>query len=206
MGLVKNITIAVVVLVVVFGLAMLLAQNKPSGGIITESQAAANVTKDLSETYLGANITILNATELSNGNYSFLVRLLFNGTRACPTIYTNTYIYPGFTFVPIQYNSYVPSKIGCTQPNGRPNVIASPYIAVGWATNQSLQLLTYLNQYGYKNVTSGARLYKSLQVNESGQNVNLTDVWLVSYSAAGTNSSFNVVMYENGSVISRYYS
>jgi hypothetical protein len=193
MGLVKDITIAVVVLIVIFGIAFLFA-HKQSSGTLSESQAMANVTKDLSETYLGANITILNISELGNGNYSFIVRLLFNGTRACPTIYTNTYIYPGFTFVPIRYNSYVPGRIGCTQPNGKPNQIASPYIAIGWATNQSIPLLTYLNDYGYDNVSVKAKPY------------NATGTWIVNYTADMANaSSWCVALSENGALASQGY-
>lgn len=197
MGLIKNITIAVIALVAIFAVAFY-ALHTTQSTQLTKQQAEQLVLNDLSQENPGANVSVVNGSPstLEQNSWNIVVSVIYNATKPCPTLSIEGFDYPATGLVPSSYNIYTAYNRDTCIIYGLPNnryssyVINSPYIAIAKSFNESYSpIISYVYTYGYSNVNVHATLNRT------------TYVWLINYTAPNANYSLNILMHTNGSII-----
>ncbi len=173
----------------------------------TESQAEALIIKDLTQHSPDVNATILNASPSAAypGSWNVFVRLVYGQNNACPSMSTESFIYPatGFLNTTVIYSNY--SNGTCrlyislaNASRGVSRIIGLSPLAIDVPYNDSVpEVVGMIDKYGYSDVVATAHLYSTLEV--AGKNV--SDVWLVSYTAPQHNSTYAVVLNQSGGII-----
>jgi hypothetical protein len=215
MGLIKSITILAIIVVLLAGIAIVLSSHGSNAAPITKQQAIQQVLNDVNKNDPGVNATVVNNVSqsgLENDSWAIVVGLIYNSTKPCPSLSIEGFDYPP-SLVPESYNTYTYYKRGncvingITGTPGENYVINSPYIAIARSFNESYSpIINYVYTNGYSNMVVHAKFYNILPINESGRQMNLSDVWRINYSATDSNSSLYVIMYINGSIVNSYNS
>lgn len=174
---------------------------------LSEAQADALIVKDLTQHSPNANVSILSSSPSSiyPGSWNIIARLVYGQNTACPTMTTESFIYPatGFLNTTALYSNY--SNGTCrlyislaNASSGVSRIIGLAPLAIDVPYNDSLPgVVNMVNSYGYSNVIANAHLHSSLDV--AGKN--MSDVWLVTYDAPQHNSTYVVVLNTSGDII-----
>ena len=174
---------------------------------LNETQADALVVKDLLQHSPDANISILRSSPSAAypNSWSIFVRMVYNQGTACPSMTTESFIYPatGFLNTTSLYSNY--SDGACrlyislaNASRGISRIIGLAPLAIDVPYNDSVPgVVNMVNSYGYSNVVADAHLEANLNI--AGKN--MSNVWLVSYSAPPHNSTYVVVLDTSGDII-----
>ncbi len=174
---------------------------------LNEAQADALVVKDLMQHSPDVNVSILNSSPSTAypGSWDIFVRLVYGQNTACPSMTTESFIYPatGFLNTTILYSNY--SNGTCrlyvslaNASRGLSRIIGLAPLAIDVPYNDSVAgVVDMVRDYGYSNVVASARLYGTLDI--SGKNV--SDIWLVSYASPLHNSTYVVALNTSGNII-----
>jgi hypothetical protein len=205
MDLFAKVTVAIVVIILIGALLFVLLQHFSSSAV-TEKQAESYVISDLKQQNPNVSISIINVSPstLAKGSWNVIVGLVYNGTRACPTVLIEGYDYPAMTLLSNIYDLYT---TGCRiyGISSAPSyVISLPQIAVARATNVSSYASSYVYFFGYDNTIAKAHYFSALNSSSTPLSENFTDVWLVNYTATNAHYSEYIVLSESGSVLGNY--
>lgn len=205
MDLFAKVTVAIVVIILIGALLFVLLQHFSSSAV-TEKQAESYVISDLKQQNPNVSISIINVSPstLAKGSWNVIVGLVYNGTRACPTVLIEGYDYPAMTLLSNIYDLYT---TGCRiyGISSAPSyVISLPQIAVARATNVSSYASSYVYFFGYDNTIAKAHYFSALNSSSTPLGENFTDVWLVNYTATNAHYSEYIVLSESGSVLGNY--
>ena len=181
-----------VVVIILSGAAILIVHNAPKQ--ITEPQAVSNVTNYLHDAY--GSSAIVNVTNVTPsqypGSWHILAGVILNSTSPCPSYTVYSFEYPQYQFVSRVQNVYTE---GC---NVNETTIGSYPVAIArsYALNVS-QARNFVNKYGYSNVVVTADHLQHITI--SGTNYN--NVWEVFYNAPTANTSVQVYLDSNGTIL-----
>ncbi|EQD50184.1 hypothetical protein B2A_07395 [mine drainage metagenome] len=174
---------------------------------LNQAQANSLVVRDLMQHSPGANVSILNSSPSSvyPGSWNIFVRLVYNQSTACPSMTTESFIYPatGFLNTTSIYSNY--SNGTCrlymslaNASRGVSRIIGLAPLAIDVPYNDSISgVVSLVDNYGYANVMASAHIYNSLNI--AGKN--MSNVWLVTYTSPQHNTSYYVVLNTSGDII-----
>lgn len=218
MDLLTKVAAAVVVLIVIASLGFLVYNAIAShSSVLTSQQASQIVLSDLKLHNPNANITIINITPstLKSGSWSIILSIIYNATRACPTLSISSFDYPATGLVPTAVNIYsyynrspidrctVPSYV--TTPETATYVTSSPEIAIVKSYKSGFTpIVDYVRAYGYNNTAVYAKFFNTLEKNMTPINETFYNVWLVNYTANGAIYSQFVILNSSGSITGNY--
>ncbi len=205
MNLFAKVTLGIVILVIVAAVAFLAVRHF-SSSTITPQQAEAFVVSDLKQQDPSVNITIVNVSpsSLEKGSWNVVVGLVYNASRACPTVLIEGYDYPAMTLLSSIYNLYTNGCKIYGISSAPSYVISLPQIAIARATNMSTPASSYVYTFGYNNTFVKAKHFSILNSSATPFGENFTDVWLVNYTATNANYSEYVVLSSYGSSLGAY--
>ncbi len=213
MDLLVKVGIVAVILVAIFGGALLFRYVVGSSSTLTASQAQQIVQRDLKLAYPNASISVINVTPstLSQGSWNIFISLIYNATRPCPTVYLEQYDYPATGLVPSVANLYtqhcVIYGLSSTSLPYYTYLITSPEIAIAKSFNTSFPaLVVYVNTYGYNSTNVYARHYQNLTLNRmvNPYGGSFLNVWQINYTAIRAPYSEYVILNSTGSIIFNY--
>lgn len=187
MGLITNVfIIAVIVLAVLFAVSYLSQGTKQS---LTNAQAVAQVTEFIRSSFPNSivNVTTNSTPSLSYpGSWSIRAQAIINGSKPCPSDFVYTFDVPAFSLVNNTQNVYTSNcKIYETAIGASPVAIAWTYAKLNLS-----QVHQFVEKYSYANVSVTAKHYETLPLNGA----NVTNVWVVTYSAPLANHTVSVVL------------
>jgi hypothetical protein len=215
MELLGQVAIAVAVLVIIFSVLFLIFTHTATQKQLTAAQATQLVINDLKTENPTANITVINVSNstLQKGSYNIVFAIVYNNTRACPTLFIEGFDYPATGLSPSVDNLYTRGNSTSCIINGLTStafsnyLISTPQVATAISYNQSIpQVKDYVNLYGYNNTDVNAKLYQNLSGTYTGLPQNYYNVWLVRYNATGADYSYYEVVGSGstGSVVANY--
>ncbi|MGC8478367.1 MAG: hypothetical protein ACP5NE_00340 [Candidatus Micrarchaeia archaeon] len=196
----KTLLAAILVIIIAIALFLIVVKHGPSG--VTEQQAESFVISDLMQSNSNATINIVSATpsSLESGSWNIVVSITYNGTRACPTVMVREFDYPALTMSSV-LDSYTSGSIPCIV-HGFSNVssylISLPPVAIAIATNASAEAASYTSLFGYNETHATAQYFNKLSPASTPLDMNLSNVWLVNYTASDANYSEYVVLSSMG--------
>ncbi len=200
-----KVLVLVIVIAVVAGLLFIVFNRQVTTGPVTEAQAEQLVLSDVNATNPGALVTIINASPstLESGSWNIVLSVVYNATRACPTLSIEDFDYPATGLSGATINNYTSNCIIYGISSAPSYVISSPYIAIARSYNSTIAK-NYVTTYGYSNTQVHARFYSSLNSTSTPLNQTLASVWIINYSA--TPASFNqyFVLSLSGAVLGNY--
>lgn len=210
MNLFAKTALAIIILILVAAVLFVLLRHIPPSSV-TKQEAEAFVVNDLKQSNSNVNISIINVSPstLAKGSWNVIVSLVYNNSRACPTVLIEGYDYPAMTLLSNVYDLYS-SGNGASTCNiygisSAPTYIISlPQIAVARTTIISPLASSYIDQFGYNNTFAKARYLPALNSSFTPLGENFSNVWLVNYTAAGANYSEYVVLSSSGGVLGAY--
>jgi hypothetical protein len=189
MDLLEKVGIIVVILVVVFSAVFLLMQSGKKSQL-TAAQALQFVINDVRAASPNANITVVSVSNstVQKGSYSIVLSVVYNATRACPTLFIDMFDYPAFSLSNSTENLYTYGNQSMCTINGLVNsststyLIGSPYVAIARSYSSKIpQIMNYVKRFGYNNTNVDASYYSNL-TNTHLPN-NYYNAWLVRYNA-----------------------
>ncbi|MEM3827037.1 MAG: hypothetical protein QXR58_00345 [Candidatus Micrarchaeaceae archaeon] len=207
MHLLSKVTL-IAIIIILLALIVFYAARQPASSAITKQQAESFVISDLMQSNPNASINVINAapSTLKSGSWSIMVSIIYNSTRACPTVLVKSFDYPAFTLSSV-VDSYTTGTIPCAV-HGLSNVssylISLPQVAIAIATNSSMQASSYASLFGYNKTVAHAHFYSSLASSSTPLGKNLSNVWLVNYTASDSNYSEYVVLGSTGGVVGSF--
>ncbi len=195
--------VAVAMILVYSGAVSKLFKQAP----ISKLEAQAIVIKDLNKSYPTANISIINVSPSSsqNSSWNFVVKMVYNKTKPCPTLLIIEYNYPAAGLVPSLYNLYTDKCIINGTSNSTNNkyysyIISTPEIATVRAYDLSTALKNYVYTFGYNETNASAEYYKILQNSSTPLNKTMNNVWLIKFDANDATYSEYAVLNQNGTI------
>ncbi|MEM0149929.1 MAG: hypothetical protein QXW10_03480 [Candidatus Micrarchaeaceae archaeon] len=208
MELLAKTALAVIVIVALLAVVFLIEYflvAPPSP--LNEAQADALVVKDLMQHSPNANVSILNSSPstIYPNSWNIFVRLVYGQDTACPSMTTESFIYPatGFLNTTSIYSNYSDGTCRlyvslANASRGVSRIIGLAPLAIDVPYNDSVPgVVNMVNSYGYSNVVADAHLEANLNI--AGKN--MSGVWLVSYSVPEHNSTYVVVLNTSGDII-----
>lgn len=211
MDLLGKVAIIVIVLIAAFSAAFVLFGHSASNAPLTSAQAVQIVLKDIQDSNPGANVTVINVSNstLERNSYNIVLSIVYNSTRACPTLFIEQFDYPATELVQSIPNLYTKNCVVYGLSNASTYVISSPYIAIARSYNQSIthnitQVSSYVNSYGYNNTAVTAKFYPYLNNTNTHQSQSYYNVWLVKYKAKAANYSVYTILDSSGTVSANY--
>lgn len=205
MNLFAKVTIAIIALIIIAAVAFALLRpfSSPS---VTSQQAESFVISDLKQQNPNVSISIINVSPstLARGSWNVIVSLVYNASRACPTVLIEGYDYPAMTLLSNVYDLYTTNCRIYGISSAPSYIISLPSIAIARATNASYYASSYVYFFGYGNTLAHAHYLPSLNYSSTPLNENFTDVWLVNYTASNANYSEYIVLSDSGSVLGNY--
>ena len=207
MDLFAKVAIAAVIIIAIAIVAFYLvrAHSTPS---VTEQQAESFVISDLEQSNPNASINIVSASPslLKSGSWDIVVSIIYNGTRACPTVMVRSFDYPALTLSSV-VDSYTSGTVPCFV-HGLSNVtsyfISLPEVAIAAATNSSAAAESYTSLFGYNETIVHAHYYTNITASSTPLGKNLSDAWLVNYTALDANYSEYVALSGAGRVLGSF--
>ena len=198
MGLIANVfIIAVIVLVILFAVSYLSQGAKQS---LTNAQAVAQVTDFIKSSFPNSMVNVTtNATPslAYPGSWSIRAQAIINGSKPCPSDFVYTFDVPAFSLVNNTQNVYTSNcKIYETAIGASPIAIAWTYAKLNLS-----QVHQFVDRYSYANVSVTAKHYQTLPLNGT----NVTNVWLVTYSAPLSNHTVSVVLGQSSGIVLSIY-
>ncbi len=181
---------------------------KPS--TINELQAEGIILKDLNKSYPTANISIINISPSSqNNSWNFVIKMIYNKTKACPTLLIMGYNYPTVELLPSLYNVYTDKCIINGISNSTLNkyysyIISTPEIAKVRAYELSTALKNYIYIFGYNAVNASAKYYPVLYPTNTPLNKTIKNAWLINFTAPNANYSQYAILNQNGTISSEF--
>ncbi len=195
--------VAVAMILVYSGAVSKLFKHAP----INKPEAQAIVIKDLNKSYPTANISIINVSPSSsqNNSWNFVVKMVYNKTKPCPTLLIIEYNYPAAGLVPSLYNLYTDKCIINGTSNSTNNkyysyIVSTPEIATVRAYDLSTALKNYVYTFGYNETNASAEYYKVLQNSSTPLNKTMNNVWLIKFDANDAAYSEYAVLNQNGTI------
>ncbi len=208
MDLIGRVAIIVVLLIVIFSAGFILFRHSTQSQF-TSAQAVQFVLNDLKATNTNANITVINVSNstLEKGSYNIVLSIVYNVTRACPTLLIEEFDYPATGLVPSLDNLYTKNCIIYGLSSAPSFVISSPEIAIARSYNQGIKQITgYVSTFGYNNTFVTAMFYPTLNENQTHLGQSFYNVWLVRYKAPSANYSVYAVLDSSGAIAGNYTS
>ena len=208
MDLFAKVVIAAVIMGVILGAFFLLKYTYSAP--LTQAQAEQVVLNDLKAHSPGAIINVINvsSSNLRNDSWKIVVNMVYNSTRPCPTILTESFDYPALGLSPTVYSVYSDNCNvygGGSLPGSYNYVIGSPYIAIAQSYAQNYtQVKDYVSNYGYNATSVHAKFYDTIPANFTPLNKNFSNSWLINYTASGATQSLFVIMSANGIITNSY--
>ena len=187
MGLIANVfIIAVLVIVVLFAITYLMGASHSQ---LTNAQAEAQVIDFIKSSFPNSLVNVTTnstASSLYPGSWTIQAQAIINGSKPCPSDFVYTFEVPAFSLVNNTQNVYTANcKIYET-------AIGSAPVAIAWAYAKLniTQVRQFVDKYSYSNVSVAAQHLSSTLVN----GVNVSNVWLVTFSAPLANHTVSVVL------------
>lgn len=209
MGLFKSAAVAAVIIVLVIVGVIFIYGKSAQAAPLTESQAVQIVGSDIRAGNPAANITLIsvsNSTTEKN-SWNIVYSVAYNVTRPCPTLQIEGFDYPATGLVPSIDNLYTQNCTIYGISDAPTYVISSPEIAVVRSyTIHNTTIDNYVSDYGYNNTRVYARFYQNLPANDTPNDLNMSAVWVVRYSAAGASTSEYAVMNQAGNALLEVFS
>jgi hypothetical protein len=211
MDLLGKVAVIVIVLIAVFSAVFVLLRHSSQQAPLTSAQAIQVVLKDIKDSNPGANVTVINVSNstLERNSYNIVLSIVYNSTRACPTLFIEQFDYPATELVQSIPNLYTKNCIVYGLSNVSTYVISSPYIAIARSYNQSVthnvtQVTYYVSDYGYNNTAVTAQHYSYLNNTQTHLAQSYYNVWLVRYKAKAANYSVYTVLDSLGDISANY--
>ncbi|MCL4363211.1 hypothetical protein M1439_02055 [Candidatus Marsarchaeota archaeon] len=204
MELISKIAVFAILLIAIFGIAYVLSQHlNPS--TLTANTVEGYVIKDLQQQNPNSSIKIINVTpsSIKSGSWDVVVRLISNGTRACPTLLIEGFDYPAMTLLPSLYNKYVGNCVISGSAYSSSYVVGNPAVAITEVYEQkNPAMMGYLSQYGYNNTQVNAKFYYLLNDSILPINASMHNAWVITYQAVNANYSLYAVLNQSGKISS----
>ncbi len=204
MELIPKIAVFAIVLIVILGIAYALSQHLHSSAL-TANTVEGYVVNDLQQQNPNASIKIINVTpsSIQSGSWDVVVRLISNGTRACPTLLIEGFDYPAMTLLPNLYNQYVGSCAISGSAYSSSYVVGNSAVAITEVYEQkNPTMMGYLNQYGYNNTYVDAKFYHVLNNSVLPINTSMQNAWVIAYKAVNANYSLYAILNQSGKITS----
>ncbi len=209
MDLFGKVVVAAVIIGIVLGAFFLLKYTYKTP--LTQAQAEQIVLNDLKAHSPTAIINVVNVSgsSLKNDSWNIVVNIVYNSTRPCPTILTESFDYPALGLAPTVYSVYSNNcsiyGVGSLLNSYYNYVIGSPYIAIAQSYAQNYTpIKDYVSTYGYNETSVHAHFYNAIPANFTPLNASFENSWLINYTAGGATKSLFVIMSTNGTITSSY--
>ncbi len=210
MDLLSKVAIGAAIIVVALAVVLVISKHAPGGGL-SEAKAENLVLNDLEGSHPNATVVLINESNstLERNSWNFVFAVVYNGTRACPTLFIEGFDYPATGLVPSIDNLYTSgcSIYGLSTTNAayRNYVISSPYVAIAESYSEHNPAVSaYVSAYGYNNTSVHAAHYTEVAANMTPLNISVPDAWLINYTAEGAGYSEYVVLNSSGSIVGNY--
>ena len=204
MDLFAKVIIAAIIIGVILGAFFLLKYTYSTQ--LTQAQAEQIVLNDLKAHSPNAIINVVNVSRssLRNDSWNMVVNVVYNSTRPCPSILTESFDYPALGLSPTVYSVY--SNNCSVYGVGSNNyVIGSPYIAIAQSYAQNYTpVRNYVSTYGYSATSVHAAFYDTIPANFTPLNETFSNSWLINYTASGAAQELFVIMSSNGTITNSY--
>lgn len=200
--------IALIVIVVVIAAIFVTLSTKLGGSGQQQNATSAQnlVLSYIKSAYPTAQVYPINVSRsnLTNDSWDIFLGVVYNHSSACPTIEIEDFDYPAVNILPRTDNVY---STNCKMSNGEINLgqVKLPAAANVDSYTESAGAQDYVGVFGYPNVTVTA----AFSGNTAGTNMELdvgqlTNVWVVNYTAQRANYTEFVVLNRSGSFIGNY--
>lgn len=203
MDLVLRVGILIIVLIAIFSVGYYLTVRPSQSTVLTQQAAEQKVLSDISNESPTAAVNVLSVGPSKNYNDSWDVSLkvVYNGTRPCPTVTIIDFDYPALGLVPTSDNVWTTK---CQIVNMSLSAGTLPEIAQVQAYTSSSWMRSYVYDYGMNNVIASAKQYPQLNASATPLNMSFSNVWLVNYSAVPASYNEYVILNQQGSVQANY--
>ena len=210
MDLLEKVGIIVIILVLIFSAVFLLMQTGKKTPL-TAAQATQLVITDVKASSPNATISVVSVSNSTaqKGSYSIVLSVVYNSTRACPTLFIDIFDYPAFSLYNSTPNQYTSGNAYRCMVNGLVNsststyVIGSKYVAIARSYSSRIPaIMNYVNDYGYNNTNVNASYYQNLT--NSHLSKNYYNAWLVRYKANAAQYAVYAVINSTGAVAANY--
>lgn len=209
MDLILKVGIAIIVLIVIISAAFLLTSHAPPSNKVTRSSAEQLVLNDVKASNPNATVSIVSVANstLEANSWQILLSVVYNGTRACPTLFIEGFDYPATGLIPSTDNVYTKGCVIYGLSTAPSYVISSPSIAIVRSyTANSPMIAKYISQYGYNSTVVHANFYSSIGANSTPLGTQYSNAWLVNYSASGAPYNVFAVLAQSGAINGAYNS
>lgn len=200
MDLLSKVILGMALIIIGAVIIFTLATHAANAKRLTAGQASTFIYNYLKQSSPNASVEIINVSpsRLVNGSWDVFVGVVYNQTRACPTITIEDFDYPATSMLPRTDNVYASN---CTvYGNSSIETARLPAIAIATAYQESGAAQAYVRKYGYNNTYVHAEFFSEL--NNSPYNPsNENRVWVVNYSATSANYSLYLTLNTSGTVI-----
>lgn len=210
MDLFVKAALIIVVLIIIAAVLFLLLRHISSSSV-TQQEAESFVVSDLKQQNPSVNISIINVSpsSLAKGSWNVVMVLVYNNSRACPTVLIEGYDYPGLTLLSNVYDLYSSGRnVSSCMIHGVSSapeyIISLPQIAVARVTTTSSYASSYVDTFGYNNTFAHASYAASLNSSSTPLRENFSNVWLVNYTATNANYSEHVILSSSGGILGSY--
>lgn len=196
----KTVIVAVAMVVIIFAGYFTLS-HVSFGQQVSEAQASSLVFHDLQNSNPGAIINISNVTASTYaGSWHIVTSVITNSTSPCPSYFIYSFDYPKYGFVYRVDNTYTSNCNVYGITPGKAFDVGSYPVAITESYDQNVSAVrNFVSKYGFDNVVVTASYYNSTSFNGT----NYSGVWLVSYAAANSNQTVEVLLSQvNGTVLS----
>lgn len=204
MDLLSKTIIGVVILIaIIFGLYYLQSTGVFGTTSVTQTQAKTLVLNDLQNTFQNAAINITNISKSQYaGSWHIVASVITNSTSPCPDYSILSFDYPKYNFVYNVENIYTQNCIIYEKGLNQSSIISSYPAAITKSYDSNLiTLSSYIEKYGFDNVTTSAVYFKHLLYKKQ----NYTNIWEINYTTPKSNQVISILLYEsNGSILSVY--
>lgn len=209
MDLIAKAGLIILLIAVVAGAVLFLAQphHATAGGPVNETQAVQTVLSDLRASHPLAQVNLISVSpsQLENGSWSIVVGLVFNATRACPTLLIEQFDYPATQLVNSTINKYTSNCIVYGLTGAPYYIISSPEIAIARASNSSTFAKDFISTFGYNETVVSAKLYAQLNSSSTPlSTLSGNNIWVVGYNATDANYTAYIALSLNGTVLGNY--
>jgi ABC-type Na+ efflux pump permease subunit len=219
--LAKVIIIAILLIAIVFIIFSFFAKST-TPQTFTRAEAINIVEEDILNRTPNAQIRLISANSSANGNsinssWNIDVVVVYNGTKACPTLLEEYYNYPVFGLS--STNTIYTENCKGVYANAPNYVISMPQIAIVESYNENALADSYVSTFGYENTNVYAKkinltsndIYSlgipanSIPSNFINGNSILNNIWFINYTAINANYNLYLLMNQSGNIITSFF-
>ncbi len=195
--------VVTIILIAIAITAVIVLKHNPVQSHVTSSSAEEVVLSDLYQHSPTGIFNIINVSRSpTKDSWIIVLSASYNSTKPCPTYLTESFNYPSTNLAPI-INSIYASKCKVYQVSTtHGGSIGLPVVAIAEASSiRDPVIVSYISTYSYNSTFVNAKFYPLYRRMLNNTSINLSNIWIVNYTAKNANYSVYVILDKFGRFI-----